>query len=212
MLSLAPAVIFSSHYPSCIGPAAPNLHFTNQLPLFSPTRLSPLVFLLLTCCPLLPPKIDDSSPQGEWACLKMHKVMRPTLFLFLLLLLLPLPSPPPPLEASCRSSASATPPDHADTYCPKPPNVVLGTAKLWRSAGGQLDKWCCRATVTHKWTKRRKIEEKKTQPSSMWRYISWKPIKKFWQKSREGNAWVSQRRWVKERFRNKALSVLFVSP
>lgn len=29
------------------------------------------------------PKIDDSSPQGEWACLKMHEVMRPSFLLLL---------------------------------------------------------------------------------------------------------------------------------
>lgn len=119
--------------PSCIGPAAPDLLFTNQLPLFFPTCLSPLVFLLLTCSPFLPPKIDDSLPQGEWACLKMHEVTRPTFlpFLLLLLLLLPPPSPPPQPEASCPSSASG----HTSKSCrhrpPKTPhNVVLGTAKL----------------------------------------------------------------------------------
>lgn len=34
------------------------------------------------------PKIDDSPPQAEWACLKMHEVMRPSF----ILLSLPLPS------------------------------------------------------------------------------------------------------------------------
>ena len=29
------------------------------------------------------PKIDDSPPQGEWACLKMHEVMRPSFLLLL---------------------------------------------------------------------------------------------------------------------------------
>ena len=35
------------------------------------------------------PKIDDSPPQGEWACLKMHEVMRPSFLLPLSLSLSP---------------------------------------------------------------------------------------------------------------------------
>lgn len=51
------------------------------------------------------PKIDDSPPQGEWACLKMHEVMRPS---FLLLLSIPLSSQLFLLTAAASSARGAS--------------------------------------------------------------------------------------------------------
>lgn len=63
-------------HPYCISPAAPYLHFTNLL-------LRSLCLLMSPSFSCVSPKIDDSPPQGEWACLKMHEVMRPSFLLLL---------------------------------------------------------------------------------------------------------------------------------
>ena len=103
------------------------------------------------------PKIDDSPPQGEWACLKMHEVMRPSFLLPLSLSLslsLFFSDGGSHLwkEASQQSQAVR---GHLQITQPSPlpAPVRMAERDIWRSAGRQCDKWCRWGPATHKQTK-----------------------------------------------------------
>lgn len=118
--------------------------------LLTSTSLTYCFFLL--CLPMSPsfscvsPKIDDSPPQGEWACLKMHEVMRPSFLLSLL------SSPPNSAATSARGfppiPGSQRPPPNQTAFSPLPALVRTAECDVWRSAGRQCDKWHCWGPAT----------------------------------------------------------------
>lgn len=117
------------------------------------------------------PKIDDSPPQGEWVCLKMHEVMRPS---FSLPLSLSLSLHPPSQRLLLMAAATSArgfpaflsdhrpPPNQTALSLPFPALVRMAECDVWRSPGRQRDKWCRWGAATHKRT------EKSWQSSIWW--------------------------------------------